>query len=144
MDMFQKLSRNAQIVLGGAVLYLLFSFFDWQQVSVLGTSVGDNEWHGIGFVACLAVLLLLAWEIARMLQMSIAVGSLSPGLVSLALAVILLVLTIIAFLDFSTARHWPAYLGLILSFVIAFFGYRRSKEEGVELPSMPSSTPPSG
>jgi hypothetical protein len=36
MDVFRKLSREAQVVLGGGVLYLVFSFLDWQQVSAFG------------------------------------------------------------------------------------------------------------
>ena len=39
MDAFMKLSREAQVVIGGAVLLLIISFFDWQQVS----SSGDTQ-----------------------------------------------------------------------------------------------------
>ena len=53
MDALMKLSREVQIVLGGAVLYVIFSFLDWQQVSFGGISAGLNEWHGIGVVAAL-------------------------------------------------------------------------------------------
>jgi len=144
MDQFKQLSRNAQIVLGGAVLYLIFSFFDWQQVSAGPFTYGFTEWHGFGVVAGIAVLLLIAWELARALSMNISVGEFSPGLVSLALAALLLVVTVIVFLTHGTARHWPAWIGLILSIVIAFFGYRRSREEGVEIPSMPTGGAASG
>ena len=38
MDKLVKLPRETQAVLGGSVLYLIFSFFDWQQaVRFIGT-----------------------------------------------------------------------------------------------------------
>jgi hypothetical protein len=138
MDMLTKLSRETQIVLGGAVLYLIFSFFDWQQVSGFGVTVGRSEWSGIGVIAGLLVIVLLAWEAARLFEVKIELGSLTPGLLSVAVALLLLLFTIITFLNHSTARHWPAWIGLLLSIVIAGAAVMRAKAEGVEMPKMPS------
>ncbi len=140
MDALMKLSREVQIVLGGAVLYLIFSFFDWQQVSYLGVSAGRSEWSGIGVVAGLLVLVLLAWEAARLFEVKIELGSLTPGLVSVGLALLLLVFTVITFLSHNEARHWPAWIGLLLSIVIAVFAVKRAQSEGVEMPSVSKST----
>ena len=144
MDKLSKLSLDTQIVMGGTVLYLLFSFFDWQQISFLGNSIGDSEWHGIGFVACLLAVGVLAWEIGRLLQVKMGLGALTPGQISLGLAVLLLLFTVITFFDHNEARHWPAYVGLILSFVIGIFALRRAREEGVQLPSAGGASSGSG
>lgn len=134
MDKLVKLPREMQAILGGSVLYLIFSFFDWQQVSAGGFTFGVNEWHGIGVVAGLLVIVLLAWEAVRFLGMKIQLGPVSPGQLSLLLALALLVFTVITFLTHSTARHWPAWIGLILSVVIAAAALRRAKAEDVHLP----------
>ena len=144
MDAFMKLSREVQVVLGGAVLYIIFSFFDWQQVSAFGISAGLTEWHGIGVIAALLAIVLLAWEVGRVLQFKIELGSLTPGLISVGLALLLLLFTVITFLSHNEARHWPAWIGLLLSIVIAVFAFKRAQGEGVEMPNMPKSIGPSG
>ena len=68
MDTLKQLPRDLQVVLGGTVLYLIMSFLDWQQVSVGPLSVGVTEWHGIGIVAGLLAMALLAWEAARLFR----------------------------------------------------------------------------
>ncbi|HXR12478.1 MAG TPA: hypothetical protein VN770_09300 [Gaiellaceae bacterium] len=134
MDRLMKFPREMQAVLGGAILYLVFSFFDWQQVSAGGFTFGVNEWHGIGIVAGLLVIALLAWEVVRLMGMKVQLGPLTPGQLSALLALLLLVFTVITFLTHSTARHWPAWIGLILSVVIAAGAFVRAKSEGVQMP----------
>jgi hypothetical protein len=137
MDMLRKLSPPAQALLGGLVLYVIFSFFDWQQVCVdsfVSACAGVSEWHGFGgVITALCALLLLAWEAVRLLNVKIDLGGISHGLVSLGLALLLLLLTIITFLTHNEARHWPAYIGLVLSIVIAAAAVMRGKEEGVDV-----------
>ena len=43
----------------------------------------------------------------------------------------------ITFLDWSDFRHWPQWIGLLLSIVIAVVAFKRAKDEGVEMPKMP-------
>jgi hypothetical protein len=134
MDMLKKLSMPAQVVLGGTVLYIIFSFFDWQQVCFGPACAGVSEWHGGGgTITVLSAFLLLAWEISRLLAVKIDVGGVSSGVISFGLTLLLLLLTIITFLTHNEARHWPAWIGLILAIGIAGAGYARSKEEGVEM-----------
>jgi len=145
MDVLMKLSRDVQIVLGGALLYVIVSFFDWQSASggsgIYSYSVGFNEWHSfIGLLAGLLALALLAWELTRAFDIKVPTGSLTPGLVSAGLAGLLLVLTVIIFLDWSDYRAWPEFVGLILSLVIGGFAFKRAKEEGVEMPNLPKNT----
>ena len=140
MDMLKKLSPAAQAVLGGSVLYLIFSFFDWQQacgnVGGIDYCVGRTEWNGIGVIAGLLAIALIAWEVIRLLGMKIELGSFSPQLLSVALAVGLLVFTVITFLDHNEIRHWPSWIGLLLSIVIAGAALSRGKAEGVKMPDL--------
>jgi len=139
MDRLTRLSRETQAVLAASVLYLIFSFLDWQQVSFSFITVGRSEWHGVGVVAGLLVIALLLWEAVRLLDVKIELGSVTPGLISVALALLLLLFTIITFLSHSTARHWPAWLGLVLSIVVAACAVVRARAEGVQMPTLPAS-----
>ena len=142
MAWFMKLSREVQIVLVGGVLYLVMSFFDWQQVSVLGITAGQSEWAGIGVVAGLASIALLLWEATRLFRIKIPLGTLSEGLVSVALALVLVLFTVITFFAHSDARHWPAWIGLLLSLAIGSAAVVRARAEGVQLPRVPSTSGP--
>jgi len=135
MDSLKGLSREVQVVLGGGVLYLIFSFLDWQQVSGFGVTVGRSEWNGVGIIAGLLAIALLLWEAARLFAVKVPLGSLSEGLVSLGIALLLALFTVITFLTHGTARHWPAWIGLLLSLAIAAAAVVRARGEGVELPA---------
>ena len=136
MDMLSKLSRDAQIVLAGCVLYVIVSFLDWQQVSFLNVHAGISEWHGVGVVAGLLALALLVWEAARLFGARTELGPVTPGLGSVGLALLLLLFTVVTFLTHGTARHWPAWVGLLLAIAIAAFAVRRARAEGVEMPDL--------
>jgi len=142
MDRFTKLPREMQVILAGGVLYLIFSFLDWQQVSFLNVTAGRSEWHGVGIIAGLLVIALLVWEALRLMQVKMNLGAiLTPGLVSVSLALLLLLFTVITFFSHNEARHWPAWIGLILSIVIALAALARARAEGVQMPRA-GSTPP--
>jgi hypothetical protein len=145
MDQVKNLSRETQVVLGCAVLFLIISFLDWQQVSFSSTfvsgSVGLNLWHGIGVVAGLLVIALLIWEVVRLFGVNTPTGNVTEGHVSIALALALALFTVIAFFDKSTARHWPAWIGLILALLIAVAAVIRAREEGVQLPAPKAASP---
>jgi hypothetical protein len=140
MDALMKLSREVQIVLAGGVVLLILSFLDWQQASYSGfgvsVSAGLNEWHGIGLLAALLVIAMLAWEVLRLMQVKIELGSLSPALISVALALLMVLFTVIAFFQKSDARHWPAWIGLIVALVVGAAAVMRGRSEGVQMPEM--------
>ncbi len=138
MEALRKLSPATQVVLGGSVLYLIFSFLDWQQACV-DTDLGDicagrGAWHGVGIIAGLLVLALLAWEAVRLLGLKLDLGPIPSNLVAPALAALLLLFTIITFLSHNEARHWPAWIGLLLSAVIAGAVLARWSAEGARPP----------
>jgi hypothetical protein len=140
MDMLTKLPREVQVILGAAVLYLIFSFFDWQQVSGFGITVGRTEWEGVGVIAGLLVIALLLWEAARVFEVKIQLGSITPGLISVTIALLLLLFTVITFLTHNEARHWPSWLGLVLSIVIGAAAVMRARAEGVQMPDLSAAT----
>jgi hypothetical protein len=137
MDQFKELPREAQVTLGCLVLFVIFSFFDWQQVSVGPYTAGKTLWHGIGIITVLIAIAYLIWEIGRALKYNVDLGQVTPPMTSAGFAIALLVFTVITFLDWSDYRHWPEWIGLLLAIVIAVVAFKRAKDEGVEVPKMP-------
>jgi len=141
MDVLSKLSREAQVILGGGVLLLILSFFDWQSYSIGIYSGGFNEWRGIGFLAGLLILALLGWEAARAFGVKLPDGQVSNGLVSVGLAMLVVLFTVIYFLTHGAARSWPAWGGLIVALVVGAAAVMRARAEGVQMPQMPQGSP---
>jgi hypothetical protein len=136
MRMQAKLRPEALVVLGGALLYLVCSFFQWQHFTVtIAVTVrwSFNEWHGIGVIACVLAVLLVVWEVARIVGFPLSWASLSASFVSLALAVLLFLFTVLTFLSRGDGRQWAAWVGLGLSVVIAVAAVVRAKAEDVEM-----------
>jgi hypothetical protein len=148
VDNFRRLSPAEQIVFVGAIVALIVSFLDWQQVcvSVVNACAGASEWNGVGTIAALLIVVLLGWEVARLLGRDPELGSATPGQVSAVLALLLLVFTVITFISHDEARHWPAWIGLLAAIVIAGAAFVRARDEGVEVPSKDSfsSSPAAG
>ncbi|HKD95747.1 MAG TPA: hypothetical protein VKB43_13660 [Gaiellaceae bacterium] len=144
MDHMKKLSTELQVVLGCAVLLFIFSFFDWQQVSGFGVTFGLNEWHGVGVFAGLLVVALLVWEGVRLYGPEMQLGGLSEGLISVGLALLVALFTLITFLTHNEARHWPAWVGLLLAIVLTVAALARARAEGVQMPEprTAASAPP--
>jgi hypothetical protein len=139
MDQLKELPREAQVTLACLLLFVIFSFFDWQQVSVGPYTAGKTLWHGIGIITIIVALAYLVWEIARTFHYSRDLGPVNPPQTSAGFAIALLVFTVITFLDWSDFRHWPQWIGLLLSIIIAVVAFKRARDEGVEIPKMPQS-----
>jgi hypothetical protein len=135
METLMKLPRELQVLLAATALYVVFSFFDWQQVSAFGITAGNTEWEGIGVIAALLAIALLAWEVVRVVQPELKLGTAESGLVSISLASALLLFTVLTFLTHNEARHWPAWVGLALSIVIEVAAVMRARAEGVHIPT---------
>ena len=56
-----KLTHGAKLVLGGTILFLIVSFFNWFRRSPGIGSVG-NMWHGWGVLAGLLAIVIIVWE----------------------------------------------------------------------------------
>jgi hypothetical protein len=119
MDKLSQLSTGAKIVLGGAIVFLIVSFFNWQEVDLgpIG-SAGVSMWDGIGWIAGLLAIALIVWLALRLANVNLEIG-LSPALVTAGLSALLLIFTIIKFLVDNEFRTFWSWLGLILAIVIA-------------------------
>ncbi len=135
MDALAKLPRDAQVVLGCSLLYIVVSFLDWQQWHVFGLIVQQSEWVGIGILAGILGFALFPWELSRALDAQFAVPGVSKPLTSLVLAVSLALATVLTFATHTDGQHWPAYIGLLLALVIAAAAWSRARREGVQLPA---------
>ena len=130
MDKLAELSHGAKVVLGSAIAFLIISFFDWQQVD-LGSfgSPGLNMWHGVGFIAGILVIVIIVTMALRIGNIDFEKG-VAPWMTTAVLAILLFVFTLIKFLADGEARHWPAWVGLILSIVIVAGAWGNMKAAG--------------
>ena len=146
---FTALNRGTKVLLVAGLLLFIDSFLPWQQVSVgagaINFTASANMWHGIGILAGLLVIALLVWEglqlagITKQLQLPV-----SAALISVALAGATALFTIIKFLVADVARHWPAWIGLVLAIAIAVGGWLKFTESHTAAPTpTPTPTPPS-
>jgi hypothetical protein len=129
-----RAKREGQIVLGGALLYLVVSFLEWQHFTVViarRVDYGFTEWNGIGVIACVSAIALIVWELARLA--GVRLRSDTPGFVSVALALLLFLFTVLTFVSQNEGRRWPAWVGLALSAVIGGTAVLRARAEGVQL-----------
>ena len=134
---FAALGKGTKILLVAGFLLFIDSFLQWQQVSIGFVSVGQNEWHGIGVLAALLVIALLVWEglqlagVTKELQLPVP-----ATLVSVALAASVTLFTIIKFFVAHFARHWPAWIGLVLAIAVAVGGWLKLTEGSAEAPAV--------
>jgi hypothetical protein len=166
MDKLAELSHGAKVVLGSAILLLIFSFFDWFEVGDVGVG---SMWNGIGVVAGLLLIALIVWQAVRLANINLEVG-VTPAMVTAFLSILLLVFVFIRWIDKPGGsllgdvvdRTIWAWIGLILAIIIvagAWWNMRlageglddiRSKfggsggggEGSTTPPSTPTQTPP--
>jgi cation transport ATPase len=130
MDKLAELSHGAKVVLGAAIAYFIVLFFRWQEVDVGGVvSVGQSGWHGVGVICGLLALAIIAWQAVRLANINLEVG-VTPSMVTAALAVLLIVFTIIKFLVDNEFRTFWAWLGLILAIVIVVGAWMNMQAAG--------------
>ena len=142
MNQLKALSRSSQLLLGAGLLLFIFLFFDWQQVDFALGTVGRSGWHGWGVVAGLFVIALLLWEAVQVLGVKVELP-IKPAMLSAALAAGVLLFTVIKFLVDNEARHWPAWIGLILGIIIGMGGWLRWSGDAPKEMKMARTPPPS-
>jgi len=143
MEQLKRLPLGRQLILGAGVLLLIDTFFDWQQVSTSFITVGQSAWHGFwGIVMCLALIVLLAWTLARAFGIALP-AQLPDGLATLGLAALILLFAIIKALSDSFV-HWPAYVGIILAAAVGYGAWLIFHASGESLPSMPKTATTGG
>jgi hypothetical protein len=137
MDL-SKLTIGSKVVLGGGVLLLIDSFLHWQEVSFGPVSAGVSMWHGWGVLVGLLLLVILVWEAAQIAGIKIALGPLSPSMVTAALSALLLLFALIKVLTNSYVATW-AWIGLVLSAGIATGAWLSMKAAGESLSDLKTS-----
>ncbi len=125
MDQLKAMSRSSQLLLGAGLLLFIFLFFDWQQVCFASICGGRSGWHGWGTLVGILAIVLIAWEAVQILGVKLPELPVKAAMISAGLAAGILLFTVIKFLVDNEARHWPAWVGLILSIVIAGGGWLR-------------------
>ena len=138
MDMLKKLNTGAQVILGAGVLFLIFSFLNWYEVK--HTSYGESMWHGVGFIAGLLLIAILAWEGLKAANVNIQIG-ISSTMVTFGLSLLLLLFTLIrvlskpggGFADSIISRTIWLWLGFILAIVIVGGAWLNMQSAGESL-----------
>jgi len=134
-----KLPYGAKLVPAGAVLFLIVSIFNWQEVDFGGiASAGVSMWHGWGVLAGLVAIGLIVWEGLRIANIKVEFG-LSPTMVSAGLSVLLILFTFLKFVADNEFRTFWAWLGLILAILIVLAAFANMRSGGESLSDMRSS-----
>ncbi len=133
-----KLTHGAKVVLGATIAFLIVSIFHWQAVDTVVGSYGVSMWHGWGVLAGLIAIAIIVWEGLRIANLKIEIG-LTPAMVTAALAILLLVFTVLKFLVSNEFRTFWAWLGLALSIVVCVGAWMNMKALGESISEMGSS-----
>lgn len=134
-----KLTHGAKVVLGASIAFLIVSIFNWQEVDFQGiASVGVSMWHGWGVLAGLLAISIIVWEGLRLANLKIEIG-LTPAMVTTALAILLLLFTVLKFLVSNEFRTFWAWLGLLLAVSIAAGAFLNMQALGESVAEMGTS-----
>ena len=130
MDKLAELNHGAKVVLGAAIAFLIISFFNWQEID-LGPfgDAGVSMWHGVGWIAGLLAIAIIAWQAVRLANFNVEIG-VGPAMVTAFLAILLLLFTVIKFFADSEFRTWAAWVGLILAIVVCVGAWLNMKATG--------------
>ena len=139
----------SKILLGAGALLFIDMLFTWNRACALGFCGGVSAWHGgLGVILGLLVLALLVWEGLRIANVKVALGSLSPSMLSAILAFGVTLFAILRFLVKPDAGglgvSWTlwAWIGLILGLVIGYGGYLALQESSAGSSVPPPAPPP--
>jgi hypothetical protein len=130
----QKLSHaspSAKLLLGGSLVFVIASFLAWQSVS-FETPAGDvtltaNGWHGVGTVAALCAIAVLAIEAAHLAGVQFPLDAKLERAIVASLASGILLFTIIKILDDDLGAY-GRWIGLIAALVATAGGIMRLNE----------------
>lgn len=147
MDKLSELTHGAKVVLGAAIAFLVVSFFNWFElegdlgdaVEAFAGDAGVSMWSGVGWIAGLLAIGLIAWQVVRLANINVEIG-LTPAMITAALAVLILVFTVIRFIDKPggdlVGRTIWAWLGLALAIVVCVGAWMNMQASGESLDSM--------
>ena len=145
MDKLSELSHGAKVVLGAAIAFLVFSFFNWfkytgpgaDQIEAVGGDIGISMWHGVGWIAGLLAIAIIVWQAIRLANINVEIG-VTPSMITAALAVLLVIFAFIRFIDKPSGgdlvgRTFWAWLCLALAIVIVVGAWMNMRAAGDSL-----------
>src|SRR5918992_4991179 len=142
MPNLSALSRGTQVLAAAALLLLIDTFLPWQSIELpleLG-DVSQNAWHGFwGVVMGLMVIVLLAWVIARIMDVRLPV-EVPDGIVTIALGGLILLFALIKNLADDYSTIW-SYIGVLLAAAVAYGAWLRYQEAGGTVESLKAAIP---
>ena len=129
-----KLTHGAKLVLGATILFLIVSFFSW--FSYAGHGVW-NMWHGVGVLAGLLAIVLLAWEAVHLYGIKVGLP-LHPAMTGAILAILVAIFAFIRFISvpgggFGVGRTFWAWLGMALAIAIVVGALANMKAVGLTM-----------
>ena len=134
-----KLTHGIKLVLGASIAFLIVSIFNWQEINFGGiASAGVSMWHGWGVIAGLLAIVIIVWEAIRLANVKVEIG-LTPAMVTVALAILLLLFTVLKFLVSNEFRTFWAWLGLLLAIFVAVGARVNMKQLGESVSEMGTS-----
>jgi hypothetical protein len=144
------LSTASKLLLAAGLLLFIDLFLAWQKVCIDLGAIGAGErcgsqsgWHGVGVIVGLLTLALIVWEALQLLKMHEGWSlPITAALISVALSVGIVIFTVIKFLADNEARHWPAWIGLLLAIAIAVGAWMKYSEEPGPVTTSPPEPPP--
>ena len=139
-----SLPLHRKLALGAAVLLFVDLFLPWVTASISIPDIIDqtesgNGWDGVGVLAGILALALIAWEVARLLGV-VPRLSVNHDIVTAVLAGLTALFTIIQFFraltsdvdvdeadllggDIDAGAGYAAWIGLVLALVLAYVAY---------------------
>lgn len=147
MDKLSELTHGAKVVLGAAIAFLVISFFNWfelegdlgEAVEAFAGDAGISMWNGVGWIAGLLAIALIVWQAVRLANIEVEIG-LTPAMITAALAVLVLLFTVIRFIDKPggdlVGRTIWAWIGLFLAILVCVGAWMNMKASGESLDSM--------
>lgn len=145
MPDLRSLSIGTKLLLGAALLLLIDSFFNWQEVSIdfggIEASSGVSMWHGFwGVVLGLLTIAIIAWVGAQLLSVNLPELPVPEKTITLAVGVLIFVFALIKNLADDYSTIW-AYIGVVLAAGVAGGAWMRSQEPAPAVVAAPPATP---
>ncbi len=137
MPNLSALSRGTQVLAAAGLLLLIDTFLPWQDFAGI---VSQNAWNGfLGVVMGLMLIALLAWVIARIMDVKLPV-EVPDGLVTVALGGLIFLFALIKNLDDAESTLW-SYIGVLLAAGVAAGAWLRYQEAGGTMETLKASLP---
>jgi hypothetical protein len=143
-----KASTASKVLLIGSLLYFVSLFFRWDASICVDTRIGticgsgENGFTNVGILNTVIVIAIIVMEVVSLADVRIDLGTPAQRMqVEASLAFALVFFTVIKILVNVDGIKSFAFIGLVLSLVVAYGGYLRWEEARLTPPPLP---PPGG